>query len=114
MYRKGYAFERDLKLLLESQGWRVIRSGGSKKPDLVAARKGKIIVIECKASTKNSVYIDEEELEELIDVAAEFNAAPTFALKVKNKGWSFVPANLAKRTGKSFVISSEDGRKNIY
>ena len=38
-YRKGSSFERELKKLLEKEGFAVVRSAGSKGVDLIAGKK---------------------------------------------------------------------------
>ena len=82
-YRKGYVFERELKQKLEKEGWKVIRSAGSKKPDLIAAKKGKIIIIECKVTDSKTIYLQEEEVENMKGVSKEFNAEAIYAVKHK-------------------------------
>ena len=56
--------ERKVRLLLESNGWKVVRAGGSLGvADLVCIRKGKCMLLQVK-STKNKTlyyygYLDE-------------------------------------------------------
>lgn len=103
-YKKGYLFERDLKLKLEKDGWSVIRSGGSKKPDIVAGKDGKIMIIECKVSKSNSVYISKEEVGNLEKVADNFGAECIFAIKIINKGWNLIPVSEMRVAGKNYVV----------
>jgi len=103
-YKKGYAFERELKLKLEEDGWHVIRSGGSKKPDLVAGRKGKILIIECKVTKKSRIYLEKDEVRHLETVALAFGAEAIFAVKVDNRGWSLVTLDSLRETGKHFMV----------
>ncbi len=103
-YKKGYAFEREIKLKLEEDGWRVIRSGGSKKPDLVAGRRGKILIIECKVTKKTKIYLEKDEVRGLSEVAVAFGAEAIFAVKVDNRGWSLVTIDSLKETGKHFMV----------
>lgn len=105
MYKKGYKFERDLKQELEKKGWKVIRSGGSKKPDLIAAKKGKIIIIECKITQNNKAYLNEDEVQNLKKCAKEFNCEGMYAIKQKHKGWNLVSLSKLKRVGKMYVIN---------
>lgn len=102
-YKKGYSFERELKEYLTGNGWSVIRSGGSKKPDLVAAKDGKIMVIECKVTKDNKVYLAKEEVLHLKKVAEAFSGECMFAIKRKNKKWSLVDVSCLKETACSFV-----------
>ena len=104
-YLKGSAFERAVKSKLEEDGWIAIRSAGSKKPDLIAAKDRKIIVIECK-STKNSiVYLEEREIENLKKTAEQFGAESLFAVKhVKNKNWFIIAMDNVEKTDKGYRI----------
>lgn len=116
MYRKGYVSERELKIFLEKQGWTVIRSGGSKKPDLIAGKEGKILVIECKA-TKSKAYVDPEEIEALKITASQFNGTPLLAVRCSsNRGdkWKLIPIDDLKRSGKFFVASTSDSEQKTF
>ncbi len=104
MYKKGYNFERKIKLELEADGWKVIRSGGSKKPDMVAARNGKIVIIECKITKKNKVYLECDEVENLKDVAEHFGAECMYAVKTIREKWSLVSVDSLRKTGSSYVF----------
>ena len=104
MYKKGYAFERALKLKLESDGWTVIRSGGSKKPDLVCARQGKILIIECKSTASDIIYLDKEEVRNLEKVAEEFGGECAYCVKLDNAGWRLVPISELVEADKNFVL----------
>ena len=107
-YLKGYNFERTLKKKLESDGWTVIRSGGSKKPDLVAAKDGKIIIIECKATASNLVYLDKEEVNHLQNVADAFGGECVYYVKKDNEGMRMVPLSELADSGKKFVLRLGD------
>ncbi|MBW6451203.1 MAG: hypothetical protein K0B02_00550 [DPANN group archaeon] len=107
MYKKGYAFERLLKLELEADGWKVIRSGGSKKPDMIAGKNGKIIIIECKSSKNSKVYIDKDEFDNIQVVAKAFNAECIFAIRQDRKKWVMVSLDQLKENDKSYVINLE-------
>ena len=104
-YLKGCIFERSVKSKLEEDGWIAIRSAGSKKPDLIAAKDGKIIVIECKATKNNIVYLEEEEVENLKKTAEHFNAEGMYAVKyAKNKNWFIVDFETLEKTNKGYRI----------
>lgn len=107
VYRIGYGAERDLRIKLQAEGWRVIRSGGSKKPDLIAGRKGELMVIECKVTNRDAVYVDSAEIVNLLDVAAAFKAKPVLAVKRKNRGWQFVDARALEKTENNYVARFE-------
>lgn len=104
LYKKGYNFERNLKLDLENKGWKVIRSGGSKKPDIVAARKGEILIIECKVTKNSNVYLDEKEVQNLKNTAKEFNGKGLYAIKQKQKKYVFIELYRLKKVGKMYIV----------
>jgi len=107
-YKKGYSFERDLKLKFEKDGWFVIRSGGSKKPDMVMGKDGKIVVVECKVSKNSKIYLEPEEVEHLKKVSKAFNADALYAIKFDRKGWNLVDVSELKRTDKFYTFSIDD------
>ncbi|NOR84607.1 hypothetical protein GQ473_00670 [archaeon] len=104
-YKKGYAFERELKKHLEKEGWCVIRSGGSKKPDIVAAKDGKIIVIECKSTIKDCAYLEKDEVKKLIMVATAFGGECIYAIKQNNKGFSLIDTDQLIEKENSYFVS---------
>lgn len=104
-YRKGYGFERSLKLDLESKGWKVIRSGGSKKPDLVAAKDGKIVVIECKFISNNYVYLEKDEVYNLMEVAKHFNGEGIYCIRKKgDPNHILISLDQLRETENNFVV----------
>ncbi|NOQ56047.1 MAG: hypothetical protein GQ477_04550 [Nanohaloarchaea archaeon] len=107
MYKKGYNFERKIKLELEADGWKVIRSGGSKKPDMVAARNGKVIIIECKITKKNKVYLDAEEVLNLKEVAKHFEAECMYAVQRIREKWCLVSIDSLRKTGSGYAFDFE-------
>lgn len=49
LYRRGHRFELRVRRHLESLGWVVFRSAGSRSPaDLIALRAGEVSLIQCK------------------------------------------------------------------
>lgn len=104
-YKKGYNFERSLKLDLEGKGWKVIRSGGSKKPDLVAAKDGKIIIIECKFTSNGVIYLEKDEVLKLQEVANHFNGECMYAIHRKgSKDFIMATLDQLKEVEGSFVL----------
>ena len=54
---KGYRVERKIRLILEKEGWIVIRSGGSfGEVDLVCIKEGKCIFFQIKSTKKEKLY----------------------------------------------------------
>jgi Holliday junction resolvase len=55
--KKGYRVERKIRLLFESNGWRVIRAGASLgEADLVALKNSKCILLQVKSTRKKTFY----------------------------------------------------------
>jgi hypothetical protein len=55
--KKGYRVERKIRLLFESNGWRVIRAGASLgEADLIALKKSKCILLQVKSTKKKVFY----------------------------------------------------------
>jgi len=93
-YRKGYSAELELVHLLYSKGWSVMRaprSGrmGIPSPDVVAAKKGRIIIVECK-SRADAFTVEREQLEQLQDWKDRAHAIPYIGWKIARKGWFFL------------------------
>ena len=75
-YRKGRAFEWRVRDYLRGKGYLVVRSAASKGPfDLVALRKGEVLLVQCKYHG----YISKKERETLVRVARMVGAIPVLA-----------------------------------
>ncbi len=105
-YRKGSSFERELKKLLEKEGFAVIRSAGSKGVDLIAGRKGEVLIFECKTSSKTKFYINKEDIEKLINFSETFGGKPYLAVKF-NGEMLFINPYLLSTNGKNYVIDEK-------
>jgi len=93
-YAKGYAAENELLHTLYDKGWSVIRaprSGrvGIPSPDIMAAKSGRIIVVECK-SRAGAFKVEQEQLEQLKDWQIRAQAIPYIGWKIARKGWFFL------------------------
>ncbi len=82
-YQKGRYFEYRIKDYLEKKGWFVVRSGGSKFPDLVAIKNREVCFFECKNYSKGNV--SEDDLEELKKIKAMTGARFFLAKNVDRK-----------------------------
>jgi len=94
-YRKGYTGERELVHKLYEKGYMVLRSPRSGRislpsPDLIAIKKGKIYVIECK-SRKNGFKIYDNQIKQLKEWVEKANTKAFIAWKITRKGWRFIP-----------------------
>jgi len=64
-YVRGRNFEYQVKYKLVDQGYFVIRAAASKPIDLVAIRKGDVMLVECKRNKKQVTQRLREELRRL-------------------------------------------------
>jgi Holliday junction resolvase len=94
--QKGSRTERELLHMFIESGWGAIRIAGSGKtenaPDLIAGHPGKLLVIECKSSGKPAIYVNREEVMNVIDYANKFGGEPWYAFRFDRCPWKFVPA----------------------
>lgn len=93
-YRKGYVAELALVHELSRRGYMVIRAPRSgcinlASPDIVAAKNGKLMVIECK-SRKDAFTVPPEQIDELEQWAVKGGASAFVAWKIARKGWHFM------------------------
>lgn len=94
--QKGSRTERELLHKFIEAGWGAIRIAGSGKtenaPDILAGHPGKLLVIECKSSKKPAIYVNREEVLNVIEYANQFGGEPWYAFRFNNCPWKFVPA----------------------
>ena len=93
-YAKGYVAELQLTHLLSKMGYMTIRaprSGriGLDSPDVIAAKDGRLLVIECK-SRMSAFTIPPEQLKELESWVTKAKAIAYIGCKIHRKGWSFL------------------------
>jgi len=93
-YAKGYRAERDIVHELAGRGYMTIRaphsgSIGLASPDVIAAKDGKLIVLECK-SREEAFTVPPEQMEELRKWQQVAPAHAYVAWKVNRKGWRFL------------------------
>ena len=119
---KGVREERELVNLLDRLGFAVLRApaSGSKtrldRPDILAGRKGLIIALEVKSTSKRVLYVHGESVAQLKRFSERFGAKPFLAVKFKytRKGWLLLDAEEIELRGKSFRLSLEEAlRKGL-
>jgi Holliday junction resolvase len=93
-YAKGATAERELLHTLYDMGYMVLRAPHSgsinlASPDLIAAKHGKLLVIECKAR-KAAFSVPLEQLNELKEWRDKAGATAYVAWKISRKGWTFL------------------------
>ncbi|MHC1625635.1 MAG: Holliday junction resolvase Hjc, partial [Methermicoccaceae archaeon] len=82
--KKGTRVERELIDLLWSMGYAAVRVAGSgsssyPSPDILAGRDGRRYAIEVKMRTTLPVYIEEEQVNNLVRFSDVFGAVPCIA-----------------------------------
>src|SRR3990167_10600552 len=111
---KGTRAERELLHMLYSKKFNIMRSAGSgsigiPNPDLIAAKDGRILAIECKSLSAENKYFTEQEIEELKEFSKSFKAEAWLGLRFDNIGWFFIhPDKLNKTKSGYFNISLEE------
>lgn len=93
-YSKGYRGERELVHLLSRLGYMVIRTPRSGRislasPDIIAAKQGVLVVIECK-SRKEAFTVDKEQLADMAEWKEKAGARSYIAWKLPRREWIFL------------------------
>lgn len=109
---KGSNAERELIHKFWANGFGAIRSAGSgsmkyPSPDILVAKNGRVIAIECKVTQNLYKYFEKREINDLKEFSKFFNAEPYVAVKFKGEGWFFLRIDRLKEKGKSFMIDLE-------
>jgi Holliday junction resolvase len=110
-YAKGYRAERSLVHELSKKGYMVVRTPRSGRinlasPDVIAAKNGVLIVIECK-SHEEAFKVPAEQLGQLKEWETRAGAKAYIGWKISYKGWFFLSladvTNNNGNIGKKFV-----------
>jgi len=124
MMRKGANMERELVKMFKEKGWGAIRISGSGKmdsaPDIIAGHPGQLLIIECKSSKRDVIYIKHEEVLNVISYATKFGGEPWYGIRFNNFPWRFLPAQelltntkIIKGQGIDFEILTLKDKKTI-
>ncbi|RLI35003.1 Holliday junction resolvase [Candidatus Bathyarchaeota archaeon] len=119
---KGVKEERELVKILDRLGFAVLRApaSGSRtkldRPDIVAGRRGLIIALEVKTTSRERLYLRKESIEQLIRFSDRFGAKPFLAVKFKRKrrGWLLVEVGSLEKTEKGFKINFKEALENGF
>ena len=104
MAKKGSAEERDLVHKLWERNFAAMRapaSGGATKrplPDVLAGNGKLYLAIEVKTTTKDKVYIDSTQIDELCEFSNIFGATPYIGVRFKYTKWLFLEPKNTPRT----------------
>lgn len=120
-YAKGYRAENALVHELSRRGYMVIRaprSGriGLASPDIVAVKRGEVIVIECK-SREAAFTVQKEQLDELKEWVEKADATAYVGWKMSRKPWIFLRfRDVVKNkgnVGKKFALENGIGIEEL-
>ena len=104
MAKKGSAEERDLVHKLWERNFAAMRapaSGGATKrplPDVLAGNGKIYLAIEVKTTTKDKVYIDATQIDDLCNFSKIFGATPYIGVRFKYTKWLFLKPENTPRT----------------
>ncbi|MBE6489481.1 MAG: Holliday junction resolvase Hjc [Methanobrevibacter sp.] len=104
MAKKGSAEERDLVHKLWERNFAAMRapaSGGATKrplPDVLAGNGKLYLAIEVKTTTKDKVYIDSAQIDELCEFSKIFGATAYIGVRFKYTKWLFIEPERTPRT----------------
>ncbi|MEM2739356.1 MAG: Holliday junction resolvase Hjc [Candidatus Bathyarchaeia archaeon] len=116
---RGTDYERLLARRLSRLGFAVVRApssgSGTKmdRPDIIAGRRGLVIAIEVKTTSKRKIYVREGGVEQLIRFSEAFGATPYIAVKFKGSGrdWLLIHPQYLRREGGTYSISLEEASR---
>ena len=115
---KGSNAERELVKLFTHHSWRALRVAGSgvnddSPCDLIAGKMGrKGYTIEAKSSKKKRVYITKAQIEDFITYTLMLGLRPALAIRFNYQGWLFLDPKYLEDSGKNWVVSLENAKKN--
>lgn len=107
MVKKGSAEERDLVHKLWDRDFAAMRapaSGGATKkplPDVIAGNGKIYLAIEVKTTTKDKIYIDYPQIDDLELFSKKFGAKCYIGVKFKYTKWLFLEPKDVERTKKN-------------
>lgn len=77
-YRRGRSFEYRVRDLLRGQGYFLVRQARSGFPDLVALRRGEILLVECRVDG----YVSPDERDRFLRIAEQTGGRAVVARRV--------------------------------
>lgn len=92
-----------------AKGWATIRSAGSGSmkypgPDLLVGNKTRRMAIECKSSKGTKIYLNQHDMEQLLEFSKIFDARVFFAVRFARKEWLFLSPEDIDKTKNGYVI----------
>lgn len=113
---KGSNAERELIHLFWANGWTACRVAGSGSmhypaPDIIAGIQNRKLAIECKSGKNSAIYLEKQEVAELISYANSFGAEPLIAVRFFRTDWFFLEPKELEETNKNFVARKDTAEK---
>jgi len=112
--RKGNRRERELVNALDDAGFAVMRAPASgaaterELPDVLAGNGDDFYAIEAKSSSGRPIYLEGEEVENLVYFARNFGAKPRIAVRFDREDWFFFhPGDLYTTDKGSYRVKKE-------
>jgi Holliday junction resolvase len=112
--RKGNRRERELVNALDEAGFAVMRAPASgaatdrELPDVLAGNGDDFYAIEAKSSSGRPIYLEGEEVENLVYFARNFGAKPRIAVRFDREDWFFFhPGDLYTTDKGSYRVKKE-------
>ncbi len=107
---KGSNAERELVHLFWSKDWAAARIAGSGSsaypcPDILAAKAGRALAIECKSSGGMQKHISKEQVDGLTVFSKRFGAEPWIGARFNDMKWAFFSPDDLNPTGRGFTFS---------
>lgn len=114
---KGSNAERELLLMLFSNGFAVSRVAGSgcstlPTPDIIAVKDKLTIAIECKTKKGEYLNIKDSQVQELITWEQMAGCKAYVAWRVSKDKWYFIDIYGLKKTNKAYSIKKKDILEN--
>src|SRR3989344_9200686 len=108
---KGSRAERELLGMFWENNFAGYRAAGSgstplPSPDLLVGNGKRYLAIECKSLKNKAKYLEEEQINELIEFANKFGAEPWIGLRFNNIGWYFIKPDKLEKTKNGSLIAS--------
>lgn len=117
--KKGDNRERELVNMLDDSGFAVMRAPASgaaterELPDVLAGNGKRFYAIEAKSSNGNPIYIDIEEIEDLMYFGSNFGAHIRIGVRFDREDWYFFhPADLYVTPGGNYRVKKEKALKD--
>lgn len=110
-YVKGAGAERELRKLIEDNGFAVVRSAKSGvdgvSPDLIALKSTGKLALECKA-WKGGLHFSNDKIEIMREWEKKTGVPFYIAWKLNRKGWKFFPLSALKKNEAGYSLNSRD------